>query len=113
MEASAKKINALFYVISTYVILTFIWRFLVPATEESEPNSLIYIEILFEVVQIAALIALFSYLRSYYDNPSAAILISVFLIALMTAIGILVLRFSSDHGWYTGHRIYYPGGYRS
>lgn len=112
MEASARKMSGLFYVLSIYVVLTFMWRFLVPATEESDPNSLIYMEILFEVVQVAALAGLFFYLQSHSDGP-AAVLISVFLIALVAAIGILVLRFSSDHGWYTGHRIYCPGGCRS
>ena len=105
--------NVLFYVLSIYVVLTFIWRFLVPATEESDPNTLIYMKILLEIVQVVAIAGLFFYLQSHYRDGSAAILISVFLIALVAAIGILVLRFSSDDSWYTGHRIYCPGGCRS
>ena len=113
MEASTIKMNKLFYLVSIYLALIFLWRFLVPATEESEPNSLIYLEIVLEIVQVIGLIALFSYLRPRYGGGSTAVLTVVFLIALAASIGILVMRFSTTHGWYTGHRIYYPGGYRS
>jgi len=40
-------------------------------------------------------------------------LTTVFWIALVASIGILVMRFSTTDGWYTGHRIYAPGGDRS
>ncbi|HEV2186185.1 MAG TPA: hypothetical protein VGR70_03200 [Stellaceae bacterium] len=112
MEASAAKMNGLFYVVSIYMILIFFWRFLIPAYEEAEPDSLIYLEIVLEIVQAVGLIALFSYLRPRYGGASTAVLTVVFLIALAASLGILVMRFSTTHGWYTGHRIYYPGGYR-
>ena len=95
------------------MILTFLWRFLLPAYEESEPDTLIYLEILAELVQVAGLITLFSYLRPRYGGDSTSMLTTVFLIVLVASIGILVMRFSTTHGWYTGHRVYYPGGYRS
>ncbi len=113
MAASAAKMNGLFYVVSIYMILTFLWRFLVPAYEESEPDSLIFLEIMLEIVQAVGLIALFSYLRPRYRGGSTSALTTVFLIALAASIGILAMRFSTPHGWYTGHRIYDPGGYRS
>jgi heme/copper-type cytochrome/quinol oxidase subunit 4 len=113
MEAAAKNINRLFYLVSIYVILTFLSRFLVPAYEESDTDALIYLKILLELAQVASLIILFSYLRPHYGGDSTAMLTTVFLIALVASIGILVMRFSTTHGWYTGHRVYYPGGYRS
>ena len=54
MGATVTNINRLFYLVSIYVILTFLWRFLVPAYEESEPDTLIYLEILAELVQVLA-----------------------------------------------------------
>ena len=113
MEPTATNIKRLFYLVSIYVILTFLWRFLVPAYEESDTDTLIYLNILLELAQVASLIILFSYLRPRYGGASTAMLTTVFLIALAASIGILVMRFSTTHGWYTGHRLYYPGGYRS
>jgi hypothetical protein len=65
MEAVTKT-KWLFYLLSIFGIWTFLWRFLVPAFEESEPDTLIYLEILFEFAQVPALIILFSYLRPRY-----------------------------------------------
>lgn len=113
MEATATNIKRLFYLISIYVILTFLWRFFVPAYEESDTDTLVYLKIVLELTQVASLIILFSYLRPRYGGDSTAMLRTVFLIALAASIGILVMRFSTTFGWYTGHRLYYPGGYRS
>ena len=113
MEATVRNMKRFFYLVSIFVIWTFLWRFLVPAYEESESDTLIYLEILVELVQVPALIILFSYLRPRYGFDSTSMLTTVFSIALVASIGILVMRFSTTDGWYTGHRIYDPGGYRS
>jgi hypothetical protein len=107
---SLTKTKWLFYLLSIFTISTFLWRFLVPAYEESDPNTLIYLKILFELVQVPALVILFSYLRGRYGLDPKGMLTTVFLIALVASIGILVMRFSTPDGWYTGHRTYAPGG---
>ncbi|HVH80866.1 MAG TPA: hypothetical protein VM782_15830 [Stellaceae bacterium] len=113
MDASATNINRLFYIVSIFVISTFLWRFFVPAHEESDPDSLIYLKIVVEFIQPVGLIILFSYLRPRYGGDSTAMLTTVLVIALAASIGILVMRFSTTHGWYTGHRVYDIGGSRS
>ena len=99
----------LFYLFSTFVVLTFLWRFLVPAHEESDPDILIYFEIFFEFFTIFALVFLFLHLRSSPQVNSTSLLAVVFWIALAASIGILAMRFSTTGGWYTGHRVYSPG----
>ena len=110
---SLTKTKWLFYLLSIFTIWTFLWRFLTPAYEESDPNTLIYLKIVIELVQVPALIILFSYLRPRYGLDPTGMLTTVFWIALVASLGILVMRFSTTEGWYTGHRIYAPGGYRS
>jgi hypothetical protein len=110
---SITKTKWLFYLLSIFTICTFLWRFLIPAYEESDSNTLIYLKILFEAAQVPALIILFSYLRRRYGLDPTGWLKTVFWVALVASIGILLMRFSTTGGWYTGHRIYAPGGYRS
>jgi hypothetical protein len=98
-----------FYLFSIFIILTFLWRFLVPAHEESDPDTLIYLETLFEVFTVFGLIFFYLYLRSSPYLYSTSLLAAVFWIALAASIGILVMRFSTTGGWYTGHRVYSPG----
>jgi hypothetical protein len=112
MDTRVIRAVRFFYLLSGYTIVTFLWRFLVPAHEEAEGDTLIYLEILLEFATVGALIILFSHLRSRYgDNPTST-LTTIFCIALAASIGILVMRYSTTEGWYTGHRIYQPG-YRS
>ena len=110
--ATVKNPLRLFYILSAYAILTFLWRFLVPAHEEGESNTLIYMEIVFELVTIPVLIGLVSNLRPRLDLDAKSVLTVVFWIALVASIGILWLRFRTEHGWYTGHRVYEIGNER-
>jgi hypothetical protein len=109
MGSQASKTRRLFYCLSIYVILTFLWRFGVPAHEEAEPDTLIYFEILFEFVSVAGLVVLFTQLRSQDGDAAQAPPAALFWIALVAAIGILIMRFSTTDGWYTGHRVYQIG----
>ena len=47
MENAVVKMARIFYLLSAFAILTFLWRFLVPAHEENESDTLIYFEIFF------------------------------------------------------------------
>jgi hypothetical protein len=109
MDSGMTKIARLFYFLSTCTILTFLWRFLVPAHEEAESDLMIELEILFEVATVVGLIWLFSHLRPRYDDSSKVTLTLTFWIALVASIGILIMRFSTSDGWYTGHRVYQIG----
>ena len=98
-----------FFLFSTFTIFIFLWRFFVPAHEESEGNLLIEFQIVLEVVTLVALIGLFLQLRSRDHGGSKFTLAVTFWIAFVAGLGILAMRFSTAHGWYTGHRIYHPG----
>ena len=108
MKNDATKIIRIFFLLSILVILTFLWRFLVPAHEESEGNLLIGFEILLELAAPVGLVALFVQLWSRYEGAKPALALT-FWIALVASLGILFMRFSSTDGWYTGHRVYQPG----
>jgi len=108
MKNDATKIIRIFFLLSILVILTFLWRFLVPAHEESEGNLLIGFEILLELAAPVGLVALFVQLWSRYEGGKPALALT-FWIALVASLGILFMRFSSTDGWYTGHRVYQPG----
>ena len=106
------KTRSVFFTLSAYAILTFLWRFLVPAYEEAESNTLIYMEILFELATVPVLIGLVSNLRPRLDDDAKWAVTVVFWIALAAGIGILWMRFRTTHGWYTGHRVYEIGNER-
>jgi hypothetical protein len=108
MKNEATKIARIFFLLSILVILTFLWRFSVPAHEESESNLLIGFEILFELAVPVGLVGLFLQLRARYEGSKLALGLT-FAIALAASIGILFMRFSTTDGWYTGHRLYQPG----
>jgi hypothetical protein len=109
MMNDAVKASRMFYVLSILVILTFLWRFLVPAHEESDTNLMIGFEILLEFAAPAGLVALFFVLMSRLGEDSRRLLVVTFCMALVASVGILVMRFSSTAGWHTGHRVYQPG----
>jgi hypothetical protein len=112
MEAVVKNPLRAFYILAVYAILTFLWRFLVPAHEEAESDTLIYMEILFELGTIPVLIGLVSHLRPRLDVDSKWAVTVVFWIALAASLCILWMRFRTEHGWYTGHRVYEIGNQR-
>jgi hypothetical protein len=108
MEDAMTKTAPLFYLLSIYTILTFLWRFLVPAHEQSEPNLLIDFEVLFELLTVVGLVSFFAKVQPSYGG-SKSTLAATFWIALVASIGILIMRFYATDGWYTGHRVYQPG----
>lgn len=112
MENVFKKPLGAFYILAIYTIVTCFWRFVVPAHEEAESDTLIYMEILFELGTIPVLIALVSHLRRRVDVDSKWAVTVVFWIALAAGLAILWMRFRTEHGWYTGHRVYEIGNMR-
>lgn len=109
MKVSSTRMVRIFYLASIYTISTFLWRFLVPAHEESEGNFLIDMEVVLEFITVPGLVGLFVHLRSHHDDVSKVALTITFWIALLASIGILVMRLSTTDGWYTGHRVFQPG----
>jgi len=103
------KASRVFFSLSILVVLTFLWRFFVPAHEESDTNLMIGFEILLELAAPAGLIGLFFLLLSRSDEDSKRMVVVTFCIAFVASLGILMMRFSSTDGWYTGHRVYHPG----
>ena len=101
--------SRLFFSLSLLVVLTFLWRFLVPAHEESDTNLMIGVEIVLELAASAGLIGLFFGLLSRSNEDSRRLLVVIFCVAFIASLGILLMRFSSTDGWYTGHRVYHLG----
>jgi hypothetical protein len=109
MRSEAVKASRVFFLLSLLVVLTFLWRFFVPAHEESDTNLMIGFEILLELAAAAGLVVLFFLLMSRSDEDLRRVLVVTFCVAFVASLGILLMRFSTTAGWYTGHRIYHPG----
>lgn len=106
------RTRILFFAIAIYTTLTFLWRFFVPATEQDDPDYFIMIQFVGELIIPLGLIAFFITLRR--TAPDGEWLLgTTFAIALIASVGIIGMRLSSDDGWYSGHRQYWPGGHPS
>jgi hypothetical protein len=103
------RTKVLFFAIAIYSVLTFLWRFFVPATEQNDPNFFIWMQFAWELLAPLGLISFFITLRR--AAPDQEVLLGATLaIALIACIGIIGMRIGSEDGWYSGHRQYWPGG---
>ncbi len=110
MANGLSRTKFLFFAIAIYSVLTFLWRFQAPATEQNEPDLFIWLQFLWELIAPVGLISFFVTLRR--AEPDRKRMLGVTLaIALLACIGILGMRIGSEDGWYTGHRQYWPGGH--
>jgi hypothetical protein len=109
MKNGTRNASRFFYALSALAIATFLWRFLVPAHEEADTNLMIGMEVFLEFASLAALVVLFVQLMSRSSESARLAIVVVFCAALIASLGILLMRFSTTDGWYTGHRVYQPG----
>lgn len=95
---------AIFVLAACYLIFLFLWRILLPGGEWPLP-PMHYVTMGLDVVLIAVVFVLRSRLSGYLaENPSRALLATVlFWCALGAGIGSLLIRFTSDAAWWTGH----------
>lgn len=92
--AQTGKTPVIFYVLSVYLVVIFLFRALTPAHEYMLRTAL-YLEIGLDALCVVALIGLRS------RGPQA-----LFWIALVAGIGLFAIRMTSDHAWWTGHLTY-------
>jgi hypothetical protein len=104
-EETASRLPILGLWLSIYMIGLFLWRFFTPA-HEYDVRSVQMLDMTLDALATVALIAIFA--RSIGAGADNSRLLRVILIwaALASAAGIWLIRFSSDEGWWTGHRLY-------
>jgi hypothetical protein len=81
-------------ILSCYLIGTFLWNAFVPAHEYPTRT----LQMLTIGLNLLAVVGVFG-LRSSMPKP-------LFWAALIAGVGLLALRLTSDHGWWTGHLFY-------
>jgi hypothetical protein len=107
-EATDRKVPwTPFLVVSIYLIIVFLWRCFVPANEYPS-RSVQVIEIALDLLATAGLIGFQINISAALPSgdPGRTMAGALFWIALLAGVGLFVIRFSSDAGWWTGHRLY-------
>ncbi len=88
-----------FLAISSYLIISFLWRTLTPAYGHPAVD-LQAMEFAFDILAVTTLVCS----RFYVSRGKA-----LFVIALLAGIGLLALRADGDAGFLTGHLTYVKG----
>lgn len=92
--ADTGRHQILFFVMSLYLIGTFLYCVLTPAHEFGAPAE----EMLTVGLNLLMVIGLFG-IRAQGPKP-------LFWIAMVAGIGLLLISFTSDSAWWTGHLMY-------
>jgi hypothetical protein len=92
--AGSGRHEILFFVVSLYLIGTFLWRVLVEAHEYAMRTE----QMLTIGLDLLMVIGLFG-IRAHGPKP-------LFWIAMVAGVGLLLIRFTSDAAWWTGHLMY-------
>jgi hypothetical protein len=85
----------LFWLMSLFLIGTFLWDLSTPA-HEYDSETVVIMEMLFE---FGMLVGLLGMIKTRGSNP-------VLWIAMLAGVGLFAIRLSSDSGWWTGHAQY-------
>lgn len=104
--ARAERTNWIVFVVgSLYLVAQAVWRMLARAGEWP-PKSVAYLEIGIDMLMSAAVIALYFKIGKQASTDAARHAMATLLVmAAIAAIAtIFFIRFSSDVGWWTGHR---------
>lgn len=104
--ARAERTNWIVYVVaSLYLVFQALWRLFARAGEWP-PKGIALFEIGLDVAMSGAVIALyFKISRQSSTDASRQTMLGLLLIVALVAIAtIFIIRFSSDVGWWTGHR---------
>lgn len=80
--------------LACYLIGTFLWNVFVPAHEYPGRGA----QMLTIGFNLVAVVGLFG-LKASLPKP-------LFVVALIAGVGLLALRLTSDHAWWTGHLLY-------
>jgi hypothetical protein len=104
-KKSAPKYGT-FAFLALYLVLALLWRGFTTANEyDSVP--VVTMTIAFDVLCVIALVAVrIQIKRALPDNPLPDAAQLLFVVALLAGVGLLVIRFTSDASWWTGHLHY-------
>ena len=96
-----------FLFISVYLVIAGLWRLTVEAHEFAMPGA-VWMRFLLDLGLIAVLFGFFKQLRDHLPLGDArrGYITPLFAAALISGILMLLIRLSSDHGWWTGHLRY-------
>ena len=95
---------AVFVLAACYLVFLFFWRILLPGGEWPQP-PMHYVSMGLDVVLVAVVFVLRFRLSEYLgENPSRATFATIlFWCALGAGIGSLLIRFTGETAWWTGH----------
>jgi lipid-A-disaccharide synthase-like uncharacterized protein len=97
-----KSVPTVFWFISIYLIVRFLWAVLVPGGEWPVSPSH-YISMGIDLLLLVALFGLRSRLSEVPDNSRRATATILFWFGVVAGVGLLLIRFTSDAAWWTGH----------
>lgn len=102
----------MFFLLSLYLIITFLYRALVPANEyDSIP--VVYMSLGLDLLMLVGLIlGKIGISREISADQRGGVVSFVFVIALLAGVGLLAIRLTSDASWWTGHLRYEIPGRR-
>jgi hypothetical protein len=94
------------FVLSGYLICSFLYRVFVPA-HEYDSRTVVYMTMGLDLLAVAALIWLRTTLSRDFMTPQEAVMVNtLFVVALLAGLGLLVIRMGGDSSWWTGHLHY-------
>jgi len=95
-----------FRVIAALLIVTFVYRLSIPS-HEYDSRGVVILDI---VLNIGLLVGLFGTKRTLSqkapDDDRWQVGTPLYWAALTSGVGLLLIRFTSDSGWWTGHLMY-------
>lgn len=103
-SSDATRQRTVFWLLSIYMIGTFIWRAFVPGGEWPRPPTR-FITIAIDLLSVGILIWLMAQLSAEKKTGKRISTggIVVFCIALLAGLGVLAIRLHGDASWATGH----------
>src|SRR6476646_9860546 len=91
------------FVLAGYLICLFLYRVFVPAHEYDSP-TVVYMTMGLDLLAIVALIGLRMKVSRDVTTPQEAVMVNtLFVVALLAGLGLLVIRMCGDASWWTGH----------
>jgi hypothetical protein len=94
------------FVLSGYLICLFLYRVFVPA-HEYDSRTVVYMTMGLDVLAVVAVICLRTTVSRDVTTPQEAVMVNtLFVVALLAGLGLLVIRMFGDASWWTGHLHY-------
>jgi len=108
MDERSEKLDTkfwwIYFLVAGLILVGFIWRVATPGGEFPMP-PMHYFDMLLNLALLVVLIAARRQIARHGDADDPRVVWGgfVFYPALIAGIGLTLLRFTSDHAWWTGH----------